>query len=67
MYLCDLICDVLNDSVFDHASCEKHDVTLYVVEETDYMMCMRPQQMVTSFYLSRMVLVILVILIGSTC
>ena len=35
MYLCDLICNVLNFSVFDHTSCGKHDVPLYGVEEAD--------------------------------
>ena len=35
MYLCDSIYKMLNFSVFDHTSSGKHDVPLYVVEETN--------------------------------
>ena len=35
MYLYDLICNVLNFSVFDHTYCDKHYVPLYGVEEAD--------------------------------
>ena len=35
MYLCDSICNVLNFSIFDHTSSDKHDVPWYGDEETD--------------------------------
>ena len=35
MYLRDIICNVLNFSVFDHTSCRKHDVLCFGVEGTN--------------------------------
>ena len=35
MYLCDSICNVIKNLVFDHTSSGKHDVPWYGVEEAD--------------------------------